>query len=579
MSKVMQIIRVGALALTTATVLTACGGGGGTAAVAPVAEVSAGVTGNNQLNSQLSGISNLRTVALQQSTTTTSSSSASMGAIRAIYADLKDNLSNLIKSINSTLISSAIAQAASGSSGASSTSTSNTCAVKKLVGYDASNQPIDLSLTSSTDSCVGVTDMFDHPTYILFAAEGIYKDGKTCNLVFAQKSTGTLFCLGENQRSRYSFTRKDGNNWKKYDILQPTVNGEFIFLEAKVDLFNDEGNKTGETIKILRFDLRDAAGPTALTVIEGENTSWYNMGNSGDYTNFSINGFSGVENGDVAISYQIYIYNNTFGSNTSSFGTKYFRFNTSTGAFNEPTDIAVSDNGYNSNWWSGGVSCWLGSDATNFYFADQAGNIRKGSYSSSNGSVTVVNAGTNAQPTKICSNWGMNKIVKANGKFYSTDTSGYSGSSTSSTANLISRGLEDAQDTVLTSVTVDRSWTNPVLSMSKDGNMAFITIGASDVWGWDQNTYQSTRTTKGAEVHKVVLNASSITSTRILQSSDKVWISSIANVGSDGIYSFTGRDLNSALFTKINVSIDAAGTISRSNQSTTSSDILNMIRL
>jgi hypothetical protein len=33
MSKVMQIIRVGALALTTATVLTACGGGGGSAAI------------------------------------------------------------------------------------------------------------------------------------------------------------------------------------------------------------------------------------------------------------------------------------------------------------------------------------------------------------------------------------------------------------------------------------------------------------------------------------------------------------------------------------------------------------------
>jgi hypothetical protein len=361
--------------------------------------------------------------------------------------------------------------------------------------------------------------------------------------------------------------------------LQPTENGQYIFLEAKVDLFNDEGNKTGETVKILRFDLRASSGPTALTVIEGENTSWYNMGNSGDFTSFTINGYSGIENGDVAISYQIYIYNNTFNAYTSSFGTKYYRYNAAAAAFNEPIDIAVADNGYNANWWSNAVNCWLGSNSTSFYFADNAGYIRRGSYEASNNSISVVNAGTNAQATKICSSWGANRAVKANGRFYSTDTTGYNNvqGSNTSTANLIYRGLEDDQDTVLTSVTVDRTWTNPVLSMSKDGNIAFITVGASDEWGWSNN--QSTRTTRGAEVHKVTLNSSPIVSTRILQSSDKVWVSSISNVGSDGVYSFAGRDLNSALFTKINVSINANGQINRSNQATTSSDILTMIRL
>ena len=239
----------------------------------------------------------------------------------------------------------------------------------------------------------------------------------------------------------------------------------------------------------------------------------------------------------------------------------------------------MADNGYNANWWSNAVNCWLGSNSTSFYFADNAGYIRRGSYEASNNSISVVNAGTNAQATKICSSWGANRAVKANGRFYSTDTTGYNNvqGSNTSTANLIYRGLEDDQDTVLTSVTVDRTWTNPVLSMSKDGNIAFITVGASDEWGWSNN--QSTRTTRGAEVHKVTLNSSPIVSTRILQSSDKVWVSSISNVGSDGVYSFAGRDLNSALFTKINVSINANGQINRSNQATTSSDILTMIRL
>ncbi len=558
-----QSVRIALVATAAAVILAGCGGGNSGNDPAPVA---ADPAGSNQLVSSIASFRSYTSLAL---VSPTSQQVAAWNKPKNAV-DYLQKLGREVMLAVTSVIPSAVAQAASSSASASasssSTTTTTTCNVKTLMALDANGAEQELSLTGSTDECVGVTDMFDGKNYVLLAAEGIYSDSKVCNLVFVQKSTGSLFCVGENQRSRYSFTRKDGNNWKKYDILQATENGNYIFLEAKVDLFSDSGDKTGELIKIIRFDLTDSTnGPVAQTVLEGENTAWFNWGNSGDTSYFTIYGYSGLENGDLAVSYQISLYNNTFSQWAYNSRSNYYRYNASTAEFDSYDVNLGSLGGGAGNWWES-IKCFLksGNSGFNFVtFANGTYSLIRGDFS--NGAVQLTNVGS----TQLCVSWGPSSIVKAGSKYYGIQqapssnwtwdsaTSRYTGSIS---FVVFSRDVSAAADVTKATVSVtDRGWATPALYVSADEATAFVAMGAYEEWRWNPTASTSERKQFGAEIMKV--NMGDGTNSRVVRSSDNIWISAISNIGSDGSLQFSGRNLSTPLYAKIDGTIDAAGVL------------------
>jgi hypothetical protein len=171
MNKITQIFKVGALALTTVTVLTACGGGGGTASVAaPVVESS-----SNQLAAgvSLTGYSGI--------------------SLAQVGSDNRTQTAFFKKLFNQTIgkfISVAYAQSA--------TETQCNYDLLKLAGVNEAGELTGLRVTTGEEPCnVGFIDMYDGKKYLLLTASGIYKDGLTCNLVLIQKSSGNMYCIGE----------------------------------------------------------------------------------------------------------------------------------------------------------------------------------------------------------------------------------------------------------------------------------------------------------------------------------------------------------------------------------------------
>lgn len=566
--------------------LVACGGGGSSAS-APAAQSA---SGSNQLVSSLPSIRTFSALALQTPSATQSAAWAEpktlLGKVQKTFRDNSVAFMNLV--IPSAVAQGAPAGSGSTSGGSTTTTTSNTCNVKQLVGLKADGSADDLTLTSGTSDCVGVTDMFDGKKYILLATEGIYKDGKTCNIVFAQKSTGNLFCLGEDKRSRYSFTRKDASNgWKKYEILQATENNKYIFLETKVDIFDDAGSKTGELIKLLRFDLSDEVnGPVAKTVMKGENTAWYNWGASGDTSYFTIFGYSGLENGDVAASYQLSINNNIFNSWIYNSDAAYFSYNATTDEFSaKKVDLTSTTGGNNAQWWNQ-ISCFLSSDSDGFYFVVNSSTLAKGVYDPVADVVTASTVG----PTKLCSSWGPSIIQKVDGVYYGVAQNNTStwlwdparGTYGGTTAfDVFKRRISDPSDTIISTISINRSWANPTIAVAKDASRAFIAIGAYEEWTWSNGLSQSVRQQSGAEIFSVNLSGTPpVTASQVLQRTDKVWISAISNIGSDGIFQFSGRDMTKPFYDKIDVTIDANGfknTVPASDSN--SAQTLSVVRL
>jgi hypothetical protein len=585
-------VLIGSVALGA---LVACGGGGGgSSAAAPAAN-----SGSQQLVASLPQISTLAALKLQ-----TNSAIAAIQPEETYYAMARNALRKASLMAYNAIVPSAYAQSAE-------TTTSNACNVKQLVGIKASDSSEEtLTLTGNTSACVGVTDMFDGKTYILLATEGVYKDDKTCNIVFVQKSTGTLFCLGEKQRSRYNFSKQkssststagattpaaSGSSWKTYEILQATENNEFIFLETKVDLFDDSGSKTGELIKIVRFDLRDqVGGPKATTVLQGENTSWFSWSNGGDNSWFTVYGYSGLENGDLAASYQLSVNNSMFGESTWVSKSTYFHFEESTGTY-DTIDVDLSQlnaQGSNSSsvsyWWDQ-IKCFLSSDDSGFYFVKNntgggsgAYMLSKGYFDPSSRQVVLSNVGS----TDLCASWAPNSIIKVGSSYYGSKSQGTwnwdpaTNTSTSFvTATVFKRDMSASSDVDIASVQIDRDWATPTLSLSQDATRAYLTMGAYEKWAWANGG--STRKLIGAEVYSIdMTNPSAVTTNRVLAGSENIWVSAISNLGSDGVFQFSGRDLNAALLDKVDVTIDSAGnkTIRPSADSVTS-QTLAVVRL
>jgi hypothetical protein len=578
------------------SVLVACGGGG-SSSTAPAAN-----SGNQQMVASLPQIKALAALKLQ-----TNSAVAAIQADESYYAMAKNALRKASVLAYNAMVPSAYAQSSTESTSGS------TCNVKQLVGVKASDSSEEtLTLTGTTSACVGVTDMFDGKTYILLATEGVYKDDKTCNIVFVQKSTGALFCLGEKQRSRYNFSKQkssstssaggatpaaSGTAWKTYEILQATENNQFIFLETKVDLFDDSGSKTGELIKIVRFDLRDdVAGPVATTILQGENTSWFSWTNGGDNSWFTVYGYSGLENGDLAASYQLSVSNSMFGENTWVSKSTYFRYEDATGKY-DPIDVDLSQLNAQSGstsavsyWWDQ-IKCFLSSDSTGFYFVKNntgggsgAYMLSKGYFDTTTRQVVLSNVGS----TDLCASWAPNSIMKVGGTYYGSKSQGTwnwnpaTNTSTSYvTATVFKRDMSAPADVDVASVQIDRDWATPTLSMTQNGTRAYLTMGAYEKWGWNSVNSTSTKKLIGAEVYSIdMTNPLSVVTTRVLAGSENIWVSAISNLGSDGVFQFSGRDLDAALLDKVDVTIDSAGvkTIKPSADSV-SSQTLAVVRL
>ena len=266
------------VACSVALLVAACGGGSDSAtAVAPATEAT-----GNQLATSVD-ITGYDSLSLAQLSTTTNGTQTAM-------------LPKLLNWLSDALVTKAYAQ-----------TVQCNYDLLKLAGVDENGGLTQLPVLNSGDDCAsGFIDMYDGVKYIMFTASGIYKDGLTCNLVLLSKATGGLFCVGERSRSIYKISGVD--SWNAYEKLQVSDDGNYMYLETDSSVFDENGQLTGIKTKLLRFDLsNDDVGPIASTLIEGFQQSWLSTGftgNTSEYEGFSINGYQGLNNGDVALVYR-----------------------------------------------------------------------------------------------------------------------------------------------------------------------------------------------------------------------------------------------------------------------------------
>lgn len=302
-------------------------------------------------------------------------------------------------------------------------------------------------------------------------------------------------------------------------------------------------------------------------MLEGENTAWYNWDSSGDTSYFNVFGYSGLENGDIAVSYQLSLYNNTFNQWAYNSKASYFKYNSTSGTFAD-VDIDLASLGNSSYSWWDQIRCYLKSGESGFNFvapnSSSTNTLYRGEYQS-DGTIGLVAVGQ----TSLCQNWNPSSIAKAGSKYYGVEQNGTlstcSWSAGGGTGNLgfdiYSRDVSQASDVPVAQITVQRQWADPTLRVSADGASALVALGAYEKWDWDPLTGQSTRNQFGAEIYSV--NVVSGASTKVLDKSENIWISAISNFGADGSISFSARDLTKALFDKINALIDANGQLTK----------------
>lgn len=272
--------------------LSACGGGGSSSTTtltpstqAPVA--STGADTSTELASSVS-ISGYRSVSIAATTTNGVQTASLFNKMKTAIAGF--------------FIKPAIAQ---------SSSTCQTDAYKLVgVGEDGSLTP--LKVTQGTDSCnVGFREMFDLGSYVMLTGEGIYKNDLTCNIVFVQKSTGNLFCVGESLASRYQIaTNSSGsspsagsstsNAEKVQTILASDGATSYALVNAQSTTFDSNNQISGIKTKVLRFDLTDLEnGPKAAVILEGFQSSWSSYNTASEFEYYSLDNYRLAKNGDV----------------------------------------------------------------------------------------------------------------------------------------------------------------------------------------------------------------------------------------------------------------------------------------
>jgi hypothetical protein len=487
----------GLLAATAS--LIACGGGGSSSSsVAPTsstassaaesspANPAAAPVANTSASNQLAGsvaIGGYTSLSVAQLATPTSSSST-----RTAFNRVFQNLASLF-------VKNSVAQA--------TTACSSSSDVMKLVGIGSDGSLTPIAVTLGTDACgVGFLDMFDAKNYVLLVGEGIYKDDLTCNLVFVKKADGQMFCVGETQSARYKI--KGSKSWGNYQILQVSEDGNFLFLEASAQTFKNN-IQTGELTKLLRFDLTDLnAGPQAKTIYEGFNTNWmstmYGSSNaSTEQEGFAIQGYVGLDNGNLAIQF----YRN-FSNGSSWFSVNRAQYVSFDSAGNPVKSNIDFSGGFGSNNWPS-ISCWLKTSAnpSKAYLVTNA-SYSYGGYMAGGGTgygifsidapssgATTVMPNVVVQRTALCSNsWSANTITRRGNTYYSvTNSYNYNGSSFGSGTStyLVSNDLTGGPDTqiALSFNSNGWGWSNSKITTSKD--YLYVTLPQTSYSWWDNS--------------------------------------------------------------------------------------------
>jgi hypothetical protein len=295
-------------ALLSAVILVACGGGSTTTTTTPTPVTTAPVaaTSSNQLASSVS-VSSYSALSIASK----SSSTVQTAGIKGLFQNLL-----------ARIISPAYAAAC-------------TTDAYKLVGVNADGSSTPISVTQGTDQCgVGFRSMFDAGKYILLTGDSIYKDDLTCNLVFLNKTSGELFCVGETVPAKYDILGQTA--WKNYPRLQVSDDKNYLFLEAASVIFDSNNQITGKKTKLMRFDLSDdTKGPQATILVEGFQNSWLNQSGSGftgdasQFEGFEIQNYAGLNNGDAMVMYNRFVYSTGTSMSTSALSKLnnfYYRF-------------------------------------------------------------------------------------------------------------------------------------------------------------------------------------------------------------------------------------------------------------
>jgi hypothetical protein len=337
MSKVVKFIRVGAIALTAATVLTACGGGGGTAAipVTPTTQtpVASGVAGDIKTAVTIPSGSSTLALAQTNQNTNVSNASASNGS-----------LTSVLNRLASFFIKPAYAQ------------TSKRCVTDalKLVGIQTDGTMSEIPVVEGSDVCdVGFREMYDAGNYVLLTGEGLYKGDLTCNLVFLQKASGKLFCVGESVPSRYIINTATSSSSssgvagpaagasggqtspaaQKIQVVKNSSDStvtDYMLIAAESMSFDTNGQINGKTIKLLRFNLKDLeAGPTVQLLAEGLEQNWMQQSNSNETLSFNLENYKISRNGDVFAIYSYYLWTKNPWSSTQRRNVTFFTYNSS----------------------------------------------------------------------------------------------------------------------------------------------------------------------------------------------------------------------------------------------------------
>ena len=303
--------------------LIGCGGGNSTNTAtpltsdtqAPVAAVATTDTGSPTELANSVNVNGYQSLSIAATTTTNIQTASVLNRLQTMIA--------------SFFISPAYAQ----------TSSRCTTDAYKLVGIksDGSYEPLSVT-TSGTDSCnVGFREMFDLGSDILLPGEGIYKEEQTCNLVFLNKQTGSLYCVGESVPSRYRISQATSNsssspagsnNGANSERIQTIYEADgtttkYLLLNAQSTTFDSNNQISGLKTKLIRFDLTDTtAGPKAAVLLEGYQQGWSAYTTASDFEYFNLGNYRIAQNGDVLTSYQ-----RSFWSNYTSGASGVYRSN------------------------------------------------------------------------------------------------------------------------------------------------------------------------------------------------------------------------------------------------------------
>ena len=347
--------------------------------------------------------------------------------------------------------------------------------------------------------------------------------------MFVKKADGQMFCVGETQSARYKI--KGSKSWGNYAILQVSNDGNYLFLEASAQTFKNN-IQTGELTKLLRFDLSDlTAGPQAKTIYEGYNTNWmttmYGSSNaSTEQEGFNIQGYVGLDNGNLAIQY----YRN-FSNGSTWFSVNRAQYVSFDSAGNPVKSNIDFSNGFGANNWPN-VSCWLKTSASpsKAYLVTSAA-YNYGGYSAGGGAggtgyglfsidapagnATTVMPSVVAPSTSLCSNsWSANTITRRGNTYYSvTNSYDYNdamyGGTMGSSTYLISNDLTGSPDT-RTSISFNSNgwyWSNSKITTSKD--YLYVTLPQQNWNWWDNSGDTVLQVTPGTGAVATAINSSS----------------------------------------------------------------------